>query len=67
MPVSQLEHIRHSLSHLLAASVLELYPGAKFGVGPIIENGFYYDFLTPRPLVPEDLKKIEKRMKKIIA
>lgn len=59
----ELSNIRHSLSHLLAASVLELHPGTKFGVGPVIENGFYYDFLTPRPLVPEDLKKIEKRMR----
>jgi threonyl-tRNA synthetase len=59
----ELSKVRHSLSHLLAASVLELYPGTKFGVGPVIENGFYYDFLTPRPLVPEDLKKIEKRMR----
>ena len=61
-----MEIIRHSLSHVLAAAVLELFPDAKMGIGPAIENGFYYDFELPRSLVPEDLKKIEKAMKKIV-
>ena len=62
-----IEHIRHSLAHLLASAVLEMFPEAKLGVGPVIENEFFYDFLLPRPLVPEDLKKLEKRMRKLAA
>ncbi len=62
----QLHNLRHSFAHVLAAAVLELFPDAKFGVGPVIENGFYYDFKLPRPLTPGDLPKIEKRMKQII-
>lgn len=62
----QLHHIRHSFAHVLAAAVLELFPDAQFGVGPVIENGFYYDFKLPRTLTPSDLQKIEKRMKQII-
>lgn len=61
-----IETIRHSTAHLMAAAVLELFPGTKFGIGPVIENGFYYDFDLPRPLTPLDLLKIEKRMKEII-
>ncbi|MBU4316623.1 MAG: threonine--tRNA ligase [Proteobacteria bacterium] len=61
-----METIRHSLSHILASAVLQMFPEAKLGIGPAIENGFYYDFDLPRNLVPEDLKKIEKTMKKII-
>ena len=61
-----IETIRHSLSHVLASAVLEIFPDAKLGIGPAIENGFYYDFDLPRTLVPEDLKKIEKSMKQII-
>ncbi len=61
----KLEKIRHSLSHILAASVKELFPKAKFGIGPSIENGFYYDI--EEQLVEEDLKKIEKKMKELIA
>ncbi len=60
------EHIvgvRHSLAHLLAATVVELYPGAKNAIGPAIENGFYQDFETPEPISEEDLPKIEKRMR----
>jgi len=63
----KLSHIRHSLAHLLAASVLEMFPDAQLGVGPVIENGFYYDFLLPRALTPNDLPKLQKRMKKKIA
>jgi threonyl-tRNA synthetase len=53
---------RHSTAHLLAAAVLELFPETKLGVGPPIENGFYYDFQRDTPFTPDDLEKIEKRM-----
>ncbi|MEK7631529.1 MAG: threonine--tRNA ligase [Patescibacteria group bacterium] len=62
----QLHNLRHSLAHLLAASVLEIMPEAKLGVGPTIEHGFYYDFLLARPLTPQDLPKLEKLMRKRI-
>ncbi len=62
----KIETIRHSLAHIMAAAVQELYPGTKFGIGPAIENGFYYDFELPKSLTPEDLPKIEKKMKEII-
>ncbi len=55
--------VRHSCAHLLAQAVKRLYPEAKFGVGPVIENGFYYDMELPRQLEPEDLEKIEAEMK----
>jgi threonyl-tRNA synthetase len=61
-----LEIIRHSAAHVLASAVLEMFPEAKFGIGPAIENGFYYDFDLPRTLIPEDLKILEDKMKKII-
>ena len=61
-----LHNLRHSLAHLLASSVLELFPDAKLGVGPVIDNGFYYDFLLGRPLTPQDLPRIEKLMRKRI-
>src|SRR5205807_3167050 len=54
---------RHSLAHLMAASIQEMFPEAKFGVGPVIEDGFYYDVYLDRPLTPEDLEVIEKRMR----
>jgi len=57
-----LEVYRHSTAHLLAAAVLELYPETKLGVGPAIDNGFYYDFQRPDAFSPEDLEKIEKKM-----
>ena len=63
----QLEKIRHSLSHIMADAVLKEFPKAKLGIGPTIKNGFYYDFELDRPLVPQDLKKIKKQMKKSIA
>jgi threonyl-tRNA synthetase len=53
---------RHSTAHLCAAAVLELFPETKLGIGPPIENGFYYDFDRPSPFTPEDLEKIEKKM-----
>jgi threonyl-tRNA synthetase len=62
----QLDHIRHSLAHLLAAAVLKEFPDAKLGIGPTIDNGFYYDFLLSRPLAPADLKILEKTMRKFI-
>lgn len=61
-----IEKIRHSLAHILAASIQELFPGTKFGMGPAIENGFYYDFGLPKSLTPEDLPKIEGKMREII-
>jgi threonyl-tRNA synthetase len=56
---------RHSTAHLLAAAVTSLYPGVQCGVGPALEDGFYYDFVVPRPFVPEDLEAIEQRMKEL--
>lgn len=63
---SDLYKIRHSLAHILAQAVLEIRPGAKLGFGPPIDNGFYYDFDLDEPLSPEDLPKLEKRMRQII-
>lgn len=60
------EIVRHSLSHIMAYAVQELYPGTKFGIGPAIENGFYYDFEFKNPINPEDLAKIEKKMKELL-
>jgi threonyl-tRNA synthetase len=57
-----LEIIRHSTAHLLAYAVKELFPDAQVTIGPVIENGFYYDFSYKRPFTPEDLEKIEARM-----
>ena len=64
---SQLYRIRHSAAHVMAEAVLEFYPETKYTIGPPIENGFYYDFDLPQPLLLEDLEKIEKRMRQIIA
>lgn len=66
MSTNNIETIRHSLSHIMATAVAELYPGVKFGIGPSIENGFYYDFQFPTPINPEDLPKIEEKMKDLI-
>src|ERR1051326_4506880 len=64
MPKNEaLDTKRHSLAHLMAASILELFPEAKFGVGPVVEDGFYYDVFLSRPLTPDDLQSIEKRMR----
>src|SRR5882757_9050866 len=60
-----LEVYRHSTAHLLAAAVLELFPETKLGVGPPIENGFYYDFYRDTKFTPEDLEKIEAKMHEI--
>jgi threonyl-tRNA synthetase len=63
---SNIESIRHSLSHILAEAVLEFYPKTKIGMGPAIENGFYYDFQFSKPLQEQDLQKIEEKMREII-
>jgi len=62
-----LEIIRHSTAHLLAYAVKELFPDAQVTIGPVIENGFYYDFAYKRPFTPEDLAAIEKRMGELAA
>lgn len=62
----KIEIIRHSTAHVLAAAVLEMFPEAKFAIGPAIENGFYYDFDLPRTLIPEDLEILEDKMCSII-
>jgi threonyl-tRNA synthetase len=64
---SDLYRIRHSAAHIMAQAVIEMFPEAKYTIGPPVEDGFYYDFDLPRPLTPEDLEKIEKRMRQIIA
>ncbi len=63
----QSEKIRHSASHVMAEAVQSLFPDAKFGIGPVIEDGFYYDFDLPRALTPEDLPLIESKMAETIA
>ncbi len=61
-----LHNLRHSLAHLLAAAVLEIYPDTKNTIGPSIEDGFYYDFEFSSPISDKDLPKIEKKMKEIL-
>jgi threonyl-tRNA synthetase len=63
---SMLYKVRHSTAHIMAEAVLEKFPTAKIAIGPAIEDGYYYDFDLPRPLTPEDLESIEKRMREII-
>lgn len=65
--MANLETIRHSLAHILAYAVQELYPETKFGIGPAIENGFYYDFELPQKISPQDLLKIEQKMRELIS
>lgn len=60
------EILKHSTAHILAGAVLEMFPEAKFGIGPAIEDGFYYDFELPRTLIPEDLEILEEKMRAII-
>jgi threonyl-tRNA synthetase len=64
---SDLDPMRHSAAHVMAEAVLDLFPGTKLGIGPAIDDGFYYDFDVPRPLTPEDLTAIEERMKVSVA
>ena len=61
-----LEVIRHDAAHIMAMAVQELYPGTQVTIGPVIDNGFYYDFARKEPFTSDDLKKIEKRMSEII-
>ena len=61
-----LETLRHSTSHLMAAAILNLWPKVKFGIGPAIANGFYYDFEFPKPIEEKDLNKIEEEMRHLI-
>ena len=63
---NELDALRHSTSHVMAQAVLEMFPEARLGIGPPIEDGFYYDFDLPRSLTPEDLTAIETRMREII-
>jgi threonyl-tRNA synthetase len=63
----ELGPMRHSAAHVLAEAVLDLFPGTKLGIGPVIDDGFYYDFQLPRPLTPDDLPVIEARMRESIA
>jgi threonyl-tRNA synthetase len=62
-----LEILRHSTAHLMGQAVQRLYPGAQVTIGPVIDNGFYYDFAYERPFTPDDLPKIEAEMEKIVA
>lgn len=66
-PHEFIDTMRHSLAHIMAEAVVDLFPGAKYGIGPTIEHGFYYDFDLPRAVTPEDLAAIEERMKQSIA
>src|SRR4030095_9827085 len=68
MPKNEaLDTKRHSLAHLMAACIQEMFPEARFGVGPVIEDGFYYDVSLGRTLTPEDLTEIEKRMRQKVS
>ena len=64
---SPLQRMRHSAAHVMAEAVQEMFPDARFAIGPAIEDGFYYDFDLPRSLTPTDFPEIEQRMAKIIA
>src|SRR5438105_8710955 len=61
-----LNNLRHSTAHVMAQAVQELFPDTKLTIGPPIEDGFYYDFDSPHHFVPEDLEKIESRMREIV-
>ena len=68
MPKNEaLDTKRHSLAHLMAACIQEMFPEARFGVGPVIEDGFYYDVSLGRTLTPEDLAEIEKKMRQKVS
>src|SRR3954470_17055222 len=58
---------RHSTAHLLAAAVTNLFPGVQCGIGPATDEGFFYDFVVPRPFIPEDIEAIERKMKELAA
>ena len=61
-----LDTIRHSTAHLMAMAVQELFPGTQVTIGPVIENGFFYDFAAAHPFTEEDLRKIEEKMQEIV-
>src|SRR6201997_2270891 len=61
-----LELIRHDMAHVLAMAVQALYPGTQVTIGPTIEDGFYYDFAPPRPFTPDDLPRIEAKMRELV-
>jgi threonyl-tRNA synthetase len=65
--LTPIQRMRHSAAHVLAEAVQDLFPGARFAIGPAIEDGFYYDMELPRPLTPEDLPAIEERMRASVA
>src|SRR5213080_3748087 len=60
-----LQRMRHSAAHVMAEAVQEIFPDARFGIGPAIDDGFYYDFELPRALTPDDLPEIEQRINRI--
>ena len=62
-PEERLFRQRHSAAHVLAEAILEMFPEAKYAIGPPVDNGFYYDFDLPRPLTPDDLVSLEARMR----
>src|SRR5262245_30379631 len=64
---SDLDVMRHSAAHILAKAVQQLYPGSKLAIGPVIENGFYYDIDTPEKLSEDDLPRIEQAMHELVA
>ncbi len=64
---SELDAMRHSAAHVMAEAVVEIFPDAQLGIGPSIDDGFYYDFLLPRPLTPDDLAAIEAGMRRSVA
>src|SRR5438552_9391835 len=64
--MNDLDRMRHSAAHVMAEAVTSIFPEAKLAIGPPIEEGFYYDFDLPRPLTPDDLAEIEKRMAAIV-
>lgn len=63
----RLERLRHTTAHIMAQAVLRLWPDTKIAIGPVIKDGFYYDFDTEHRFTPDDLERIEEEMKKIIA
>src|SRR5579859_3013797 len=67
LSASQLDVMRHSAAHVLARAVQQLYPGSRLGIGPVIENGFYYDIDIPESLRESDLPRIELAMRQIVA
>src|SRR5262249_33292570 len=62
-----IDAMRHSTAHVMAEAVLDLFPGARLGIGPAVADGFYYDFELPRPLTPADLEAIEGPMRESVA